>query len=236
LSIVFGTYPFVTSSDCSMLGTAEGVGLHPSAVDLCLGIVKAPYMTRVGNGPFPTEFGGAESEKHCNENKREDEERMYPDLSALMHGTEFEQGIAVRRLGGEFGATTGRPRRTGWTDLVSLRYAAMVNKPIKRIGSRAEVILTKLDVMDGFDELKLCTAYQIGDQTTTRFPRDAETLYHCKPIYETVPGWKGPISGIRTWDECPTELKRYVHELKFGADVNVRIISVGSDREQTIIL
>lgn len=191
LSVEYGTYPYVTSSDCSLNGTAAGVGI-PASIVHALGIVKFPYMTRVGAGPFPTEFGGKESEEYCAKGIEHDiffeaKKHLWMDLDLdtirklqkendlaelakyekqvenyisshhskvrdLMNSIDpFLQGVGVRMAGGEYGATTKRPRRTGWTDLVSLKRAVGVNGP--------DLILTKADVLSGADDIQLCTHY-----------------------------------------------------------------------------
>ncbi|MFH0978499.1 MAG: adenylosuccinate synthetase [Candidatus Woesearchaeota archaeon] len=237
LSIMFGTTRYQTSSDCSIIGTAQGVGLNPAVVDLTLGIVKAPYMTRVGNGPFPTEFGGVLAEEYCadvSHNKKV--ELANYNLEALLRSPrEFDQGLYARIKGNEYGATTGRPRRTGWIDLVALRYAAMINKSAK--AKRADVIITKPDVMDEFDKIKLCVGYTLGGVITTRFPHRSELLEQCAPIYVTMDGWKTPISDFRDYNEIKRKAPNLANILFFieeYAGVNIRSVSVGADNDQTI--
>ena len=162
LSIEHGTYPYVTSSDCSVNGTASGVGISARAIDLVFGIVKFPFMTRVGGGPFPTELGGATSESYCGEegvkHTRELEYYGVPytkysssmgydhhdsRILTLMNSLDpLKQGIGIRLAAGEYGATTGRPRRIGWTDAVAAKYAIGINGPL-------QIILTKADAVAG---------------------------------------------------------------------------------------
>jgi adenylosuccinate synthase len=238
LSVDYGTYPYVTSSDCSIRGLAKGVGLRDRDVDLALGIVKAFYMTRVGGGPFPTELGGEASELHCRAATRTSEAEGYPNAS-LNDPDEFIRGIAIRQIGSEYGATTGRPRRTGWLDLPLLRYSCKITGP--------NVILTKLDVMDGMETFNVCTSYEYqgpdyvrgdhvfraGDRITTAIP-DLEVMEHCIPRYTVLPGWKGPIRGIRKCGQLPLELRAAISLLEVQAGVNVTLLSVGPDREDTI--
>jgi len=239
LSIDYGSYPYVTSSDCSVRGLAKGVGLKEKDIDMTLGIVKAFYMTRVGGGPFPTEIGGEESEKWCSSNTKKDEEYEYPDAD-INSPNGFEQGIAIRRIGEEYGATTGRPRRTGWLDLPLLRYAAKTNGP--------NVILTKIDVLNNCDTIKICDSYnyqgpdysigklvlQKGLEIRTAFP-NSEILKYCWPNYKIFPGFKSDISGIKEDNNLPSKLKDIVNFIENSAKVDVKIISTGSDREQTIL-
>ena len=130
-------------------------------------------------------------------------------------------------LGREFGATTGRPRRCGWTDGVVLRFSAMFN-------GFDEMAMTNLDGLDERDTIKICTAYKMGDQILEYPPARIEDWALCEPIYETVPGWKQDISKCTTWDELPENCKAYVK--RFGEVVGCPVgsVGVGPDREQTI--
>ncbi len=134
----------------------------------------------------------------------------------------------LRESGQEYGASTGRPRRCGWYDAVVVRYAA-------RINGLDALALTKLDVLDGLDELKICTGYRIAGRTVTEFPADLGSAGHCEPVYETLPGWKAPTRGARQYDELPVEARAYVHRLEQVSGLAAAIVSTGSDREETII-
>ena len=133
----------------------------------------------------------------------------------------------LRESGQEYGASTGRPRRCGWFDAVVVRYAA-------RINGLDALALTKLDVLDGLDELKLCTGYRIGGRTVTEFPADLAACTY-EPVYESLPGWKEPTRGARDFDELPAEARRYVARLEEVSGVPIAIVSTGSDRDETII-
>jgi adenylosuccinate synthase len=226
LSIEHGTYPFVTSSDCSVNGTASGVGLSAKEVDLCLGIIKFPFMTRVGAGPFPTEFGGEQSEKYCAEegHRKPDEAKNYSDkvLQMINSKNDFEKGIGVRMIAGEYGATTGRPRRTGWTDAVAAKYARGINGPF--------FILTKVDSLAGADEFKICYSYD-GE---TEFKKDCSFLKKVKPEYKTYKGY-GNISSIREFEQLPSSLKGAIKDFEEFTGGKVAVVSVGADREETIV-
>jgi adenylosuccinate synthase len=139
-----------------------------------------------------------------------------------------EMAERLRESGQEYGASTGRPRRCGWYDAVVVRYSA-------RINGIDGVALTKLDVLDGLDELLVCTGYRIGDRTVTEFPADVHTAASWQPIYETLPGWKTPTRGVRVFDELPAEARRYIARLEEVSGVPIAIVSTGSDREETII-
>jgi adenylosuccinate synthase len=138
-----------------------------------------------------------------------------------------EMAERLRESGQEYGASTGRPRRCGWYDAVVVRYAARIN------GIDA-LALTKLDVLDGLDEIKICSAYRHGDRTMTEFPANL-TTGTCEPIYETVPGWSEPTRGARDFDELPAEAQNYVRRLEDVSGVPCAIVSTGSDRDETII-
>ena len=127
----------------------------------------------------------------------------------------------------EFGTTTGRPRRCGWLDLVALRYAA-------RLNGFTELALVKLDVLSGFDELKVATAYRHHGELRTTFPNDAATLEACEPVYETLPGWSETITGCRSRRELPTNAQRYIDHIEDAVGVPVSIVSVGRASEATI--
>lgn len=137
-------------------------------------------------------------------------------------------GERLRESGNEYGASTGRPRRCGWYDAVVTRYAARVN------GLDA-VALTKLDVLDGFEEIKICTAYKCGTETLTEMPSDLAQLAACVPIYETIQGWDKPTAGVTRFDDLPSAAKAYIRRLEEVSGVPAAIVSTGSDRDHTII-
>ncbi|MBK7861569.1 MAG: adenylosuccinate synthase [Archangiaceae bacterium] len=138
-------------------------------------------------------------------------------------------GEQLRKVGDEFGATTGRPRRCGWLDTVVLRYAARVN-------GLWGIALTKLDVLSGIDSLRICTAYELDGQTLTEFPLDLEDLSRVKPVYEELPGWTKKLSGARTLDDLPEAALRYVRRVEEISGVPVVCVSVGADRGETILM
>jgi adenylosuccinate synthase len=133
----------------------------------------------------------------------------------------------LREGGQEYGASTGRPRRCGWYDAVAVRYAVRVN-------GLDTLALTKMDVLDGLAQVDVCTAYRLGDRLITEFPSDLRQLAQCRPVYETLPGWKKPTHGVRSYDELPAEAKSYIARLEEVTGVPVGIISTGSEREDTI--
>jgi adenylosuccinate synthase len=139
-----------------------------------------------------------------------------------------EIGNRLRETGQEFGAVTGRPRRCGWYDAVALRYAVRVN------GLDA-LALTKLDVLDGMEELQICTSYRCHGKTLTEFPGEIAQLAACEPVYESVAGWTQPTAGVRRFAELPREALRYIGRLEELTGVPAAVISTGSAREDTIV-
>jgi adenylosuccinate synthase len=139
-----------------------------------------------------------------------------------------EAGEALRKTGAEFGATTGRPRRCGWLDLVALRYTTMVN-------GFTDLAITKLDVLSNLPEIKVCTGYRIDGKSTRRFPNDIRTLERIEPEYETLPGWQKDITGVTSMDELPSEARDYLDFVSDFLKVPASIVSSGPKREQTIV-
>ena len=140
-----------------------------------------------------------------------------------------QTGDLIRERGREFGTTTGRPRRIGWLDLVALRYSA-------RINGVTEIALTLLDVLAGFDELKVCTAYVIDGEETTDFDPAASSLDSVVPVYESLPGFRDEITGARSFSELPDEARAYIDRIQSFVGVPISIVGVGPDREQTILV
>ncbi|MGC9326640.1 MAG: adenylosuccinate synthase [Candidatus Hinthialibacter sp.] len=198
LDIDFGTYPFLTSSNTTAGGACTGSSIPPMAVKKVIGIAKA-YTTRVGEGPFPTELQGEEA-----------------DL--------------IRNAGpvGEFGATTGRPRRCGWLDIALLRYSCRVSG-ISGIG------LTRLDILNAVPEIKVCTGYKCNGKKLNVMPANMNLLPSCEPVYETLPSWEEDISGVTKFKDLPKAAKDYVKAIENWLDVRVDLISVGPGRDQTIV-
>ncbi|MFL6213523.1 MAG: adenylosuccinate synthase [Blastocatellia bacterium] len=139
-----------------------------------------------------------------------------------------EAGEYLRQRGNEYGASTGRPRRTGWFDAVVVRYAVMLN------GLDA-IALTKLDVLDEFDEITVCTAYRYRGEVIEDIPYGAHALAECEPVYETLPGWKSDTSGITDYDNLPEKAKAYVRRLEELVGAPMAMISTGPERNETII-
>ena len=195
LDIDYGTYPYVTSSNCSSGGIGTGLGIPGSKLNNIIGIFKA-YTTRVGGGPFPTEL--------------------------------FNQdGEMLGSIGKEFGATTGRPRRCGWFDLVAARYSAKVN-------GLTGIALTKLDILNSFETIKVCTAYDLNDKTTKHMTEALNELQNVQPVYKEFKGWNTDIADIDNFEELPNEAKDYIRYLELEIGVPISMISIGPKRHQII--
>ncbi len=246
LSIECGTYPFVTSSDCSVNGTAMGVGLSARSIDLVLGVTKFPFMTRVGGGPFPTELGGTASEEYCSDDQHRlayelamfqvphiigDGKIRYnhqdPKIVELMNDPyQLRQGIGIRLAAGEYGATTGRPRRIGWTDAVAARYAVTLNKCV--------FVVTKADAIAGKDDFSICFGYNTNNGVTEDFSRSERVLRGVKPILEIYKGY-GNITGVQEYESLPQSLQNAVHDFEEFTGAPVVMVSTGPERDHTII-
>ncbi len=203
LDIDHGTYPYVTSSNTTAGGVAAGSGFGPRHIGYILGIAKA-YCTRVGSGPFPTELYDGQDKQD-------------------------PVGKHLGTVGNEFGATTGRLRRTGWFDAVAMRRAIQIN-------SITGFCMTKLDVLDGLEELKICTGYKMDDGSVLEVsPMAADAYDKVTPIYETMPGWSENTFGAKSLADLPQAALDYVKRIEELTGVPVDIISTGPDRNETII-
>ena len=138
-------------------------------------------------------------------------------------------GDQIQKKGAEFGATTGRRRRCGWLDTVILKNAV-------RLNGLTGLAITKLDVLDGLDSIKICTGYEYHGEILENFPASLKVLGDCKPVYETLPGWPENISGIRKLEDLPQNVRNYLNRIEALAKTPIDIISVGPDRDQTIVL
>ena len=193
----FGIYPMVTSSSTLAAYGAIGAGIPPYEIKDIIAVVKA-YSSAVGAGEFVSEIFGEEADE-------------------------------LRRRGGdggEYGATTGRPRRMGWFDAVASRYGV-------RMQGATQVSLTVLDVLGYLDELPICVGYEIDGKITRDFPVTAE-LKKAKPVYEKLPGWKCEIKGIREYNELPENCRKYIEFIEKELGVPVTMVSNGPGREDII--
>ncbi len=195
LDIDHGTYPFVTSSSATAGGASIGTGVGPMGIGTVIGVTKA-YVTRVGEGPFPTE----------------------------LHD---ENGALLSQRGNEFGAVTGRPRRCGWLDLPLLRYSNAVN-------STQWLVVTKMDVLDVFDEIPVCTGYKIDGKPVDTMPADVRGIEKIEPVYTTLRGWKRTTEGVRNYEDLPQEAREYLRFLEAETGAKIGMVSTGPDRDQTM--
>jgi adenylosuccinate synthase len=140
-----------------------------------------------------------------------------------------ETGVLIREQAHEFGTTTGRPRRCGWFDAVAARFS-------NRINGFTSIALTRLDILDTFPSLKICVGYKLDGDTIDYFPSSISTLERCQPVYEELPGWQATTSGIRQYEQLPAEARQYVARLEELISCPVNLISVGQEREQTIMV
>ncbi len=238
LGIEEGTYPYVTSSCCSALHVVAGAGLPANlGNDLkVFGVVKFPVMTRVGNGPMPTEIG-------TEANDRSYKEEQNYDLNGLkekaLSGDQNSLRVFLRLKGKEYGATTGRPRRIGWIDLVALRYAVRMNGP--------NIILTKIDCCP-LPAINICDKYiyqGIGTWSNGKaysqggiirnFPTDSYVLKNCIGSFEKRPWYKNSLRGIRDYEGFPQEVRNTLNEIEEKTGCNVVLISNGPNEEDIIV-
>ena len=136
-------------------------------------------------------------------------------------------GEEIRERAWEYGSTTGRPRRCGWFDGVAARYSAELN-------DYTSIILTRLDILDGFETVRVCVGYRVDGKVVESFPTDTELLAQCEPIYEDIPGWQEPTAGATDMAQIPTEAQRYIRRLEEIVGKSVSIVSTGPSREQTL--
>jgi len=199
LDVDMGTYPYVTSSNASALGICNGTGVSPKLIGKAkvYGVSKA-YVTRVGEGPFPTELSD-------------------------------DIGNRLREEGHEYGSTTGRPRRCGWLDLVALKFAC-------RINGLDGIIITKLDVLDKFSEIKVCVAYEYEGAVITEFPASLKILEKCKPIYKTLKGWNTTTKGLKDKSKLPKEAEEFIRTIEEETGVRVVMLSTGPERSEYLWL
>jgi adenylosuccinate synthase len=197
LDIDHGTYPYVTSSNTVAAQAATGSGLGPNAIDYVLGICKA-YITRVGQGPFPTE--------------------QVNDI-----------GRTLGERGHEFGTVTGRARRCGWFD------AVLVRQTVRTCGIDG-LALTKLDILDGFDEIKVCVGYKLDGREIDYLPAGERAQARVEPIYETIAGWKEPTASARSWAQLPAQAIKYVRRIEELVGCPVALLSTSPEREDTILV
>lgn len=213
LDLDFGTYPYVTSSATTIGGVCTGLGIPPQRIGTVFGVVKA-YMTRVGGGPFPTELHDV---------------RLFRSLAFRFIEAHAQSiGEHLQEVGAEWGTTTGRRRRCGWLDLVTLRYSC-------RINGYTALNLTKLDVLDSLEEIKVATGYRLDGKPVRSVPADLDTLGKVEVEWKRFQGWKTSIAQARKWEELPELCREYVAFIESELGVPIRYIGVGVGRSDMVM-
>ncbi len=236
LDVIKGTVPYVTSSHTIAGSAYVGGDLSPNYHRKTIGVAKA-IMSRVGNGPFVSEFGGAVSERYCAEdggkkNSRAVEMQQYLVDELLDSGDFFKIGIALRMLGNEYGATTKRPRRIGMHDLVLLAQNC-------RINGVTELYINKMDCLFDFCRTSLSgipvvTAYELDGRQISHIPNSTLAHRRTKPVIEYLPTIKQHLCTIKTYEELPSEAKVLLKKIEQNVGCTVNGIGVGPNREQFI--
>jgi adenylosuccinate synthase len=197
LDIDYGTYPYTTSSHTTIGGIFTGLGLPPSYLGRVVGVMKS-YVTRVGQGPFPTEL---------------------PD----------QVGARLRDKGHEFGSVTGRPRRTGWLDIVALKRMVKLN-------GVTQLALTKLDVLDGMAEIMVCESYEIDSERRDDVAPNHPDFLKAKPVYTRLEGWASGVAHKTSLADFPPQARAYLDFIEARTGVPILLVSTGFGREDTTLL
>ena len=189
-----------------------------------------PYVTS-SNTTAGAVFTGAGVSKHAVDDIYGVAKAYTTRVGAGPFPTELSDSVGekLRDVGGEYGSTTGRPRRCGWLDLAVVKYSATLN-------GLTGIVLTKLDVLDGIDPIKVCTGYRLGGKNIDYFPSDLDVLAQCEPIYEELPGWEGTVKDARSFDQLPKNAQDYVRAIENWLNIPAQIVSVGPGRDETIVL
>ena len=229
LDVRFGNYPYVTSSHTISSGVGTGLGIAPKLIGPAIGIMKA-YATKVGEGPFPTELGGKKSAIWCRDKRSAEEMKKFPNPNPNSRD-DFEVGIAMRKFGNEIGATTGRLRRTGWLDIPLLKHTIKINNAEK-------LVLTKLDVLNGFKKLKVCTHYIIDGLARGRASKKTDSIpfdmsrHKIKPVYKSFPAWVGKLADYK--GKLPKEALSYVKFLEKTLQAKIIYVGTGPEDHQVV--
>lgn len=228
LDLDWGSYPYVTSSSVGIAGCYLGSGTAQNP-DRCIGITKA-YSTRVGEGPYPAELGDYETVKAKDQRGADGSVAQLNEeqKAKALAGDEVLMGSWLRRAGREYGTTTGRPRRTGWLDIVAVRHSI-------RFSGITEIAMTKLDVLADIPVLKICKGYRYQGQTLDTFPSRAHILAECEPVYEELEGF-GALDHVKDPKDLPATARAYLKRVEELAGIPVSILSVGPHRAQSMFL
>lgn len=168
--------------------------------------ITKAYCTRVGSGPFPSEL-------YDNDNPARQD----------------AVGVRLANVGKEFGSVTGRPRRTGWLDAAALKRSVQIN-------GVSGLCMTKLDVLDGLETIRLCVGYELDGQRVDMLPRGSDAVARCQPVYEDFPGWNESTFGVKSWDALPEAARTYLKRIEEVVGIPIDMISTGPDRDETILL
>ncbi|VVD88720.1 adenylosuccinate synthase [Pandoraea anhela] len=168
--------------------------------------ITKAYCTRVGAGPFPSELYDADN----------------PARQEAI-------GLQLATVGKEFGSVTGRPRRTGWMDAAALKRSIQIN-------GVTGLCMTKLDVLDGLETVRLCVGYKIDGKSVDILPRGAVDVGRCEPVYEDFPGWSQSTVGVTSWDQLPVQAQNYLKRIEEVSGIPIDMVSTGPDRDETILL
>lgn len=168
--------------------------------------ITKAYCTRVGSGPFPSEL-------YDNDNP----------------GRQDSVGVRLANVGKEFGSVTGRPRRTGWLDAAALKRSVQIN-------GVSGLCMTKLDVLDGLETIRLCVGYELDGKRVDMLPRGSDAVARCEPVYEDFPGWNESTFGVKSWEALPEAARTYLKRIEEVVGIPIDMISTGPDRDETILL
>ena len=208
LDIDHGTYPFVTSSNTGLGGVFTGLGgLSPLAFSI-------PGSSIIGVvKAYTTRVGSG----------------PFPtELTPERDGGDVHYGEKLQKIGREFGVTTGRPRRCGWLDLVLVKYSAQVN-------CYTQINLTKLDILDSFEKIRVAIGYKLDGEELDTFPADLDQMDRIEIVYKTFEGWKAETTGCRRWEDLPERAKEYVSFIEKWVGIKVKWIGTGPRREDMVV-
>lgn len=208
----FGAYPYISNAAPTVGAASSSSGVPPSAITAALGIFSA-YITRLQDGPFPTEMQPHES---------------LPLFNLRLMNKNMAQGRSIG-FPAMTAALSDNARRFGWFDAVAARFVVQLN-------GLTSVALTQLDGLDSFETIRVCTEYQVHDAALTRFPSDLATLKAVRPVYTDLPGWQSPTSHITSFADLPSNCQNFIFKLQLLIGVRIDMISTGPDNADTIVM
>lgn len=215
LDIDFSPYPFSTGSNVIAGAVNAGSGINPQQIGPVLGVIKA-YTSRVGGGPvIPTELDEVSTQYI----------RKYSNFTS----TDKRIAEQIRKIGNEYGSTTGRPRRVGWLDLEAVKFACLV-------GGVTQLCITKADILSGLKEIKVCVGYKLNEKSISASSCGYNELEKVKPVYRKLKGWKEDISGVTKYSNLPKNCQEYLKFIEKFLGIPIKYVSTGSKRDETIRL